>query len=86
MGRRRFQGERELVPRDIAQEIMKTRDLAFAERPRDSTVGNIFTYGGTDVVFAPYGDYWRQMRKICILELLSAKKVQSFSYVREDEV
>ncbi|XP_028754937.1 cytochrome P450 71D8-like [Neltuma alba] len=70
---------------DLAKQIMKTHDLSFAQRPQTSTA-KIFTYGGSDIAFAPYGDYWRQMRKICILELLSAKKVQSFSYVRQDEV
>lgn len=69
----------------MAKQIMKTHDLAFVQRPHASSV-KIFACGGTDVAFAPYGDYWRQMRKVCVLELLSSKKVQSFSYVRQDEV
>ncbi|XP_028754935.1 cytochrome P450 71D8-like [Neltuma alba] len=71
---------------DLAKQIMKTHDLAFVQRSQASIASKIFTYGRTDIAFAPYGDYWRQMRKICTLELFSAKKVQSFSYVREDEV
>ncbi|KAL1358660.1 cytochrome P450 71D8 [Arachis hypogaea] len=70
---------------DVAKEIMKTHDHAFLQRPEFHSVA-IFTYGSKDVAFAPYGDYWRQIRKMCTLELLSSKRVQSFAFIREQEV
>ncbi|KAJ6935248.1 hypothetical protein NC652_010300 [Populus alba x Populus x berolinensis] len=42
--------------------------------------------GEIPTLFAPYGAYWRNVRKICILELLSAKRVHWYSFVREEEV
>ncbi|KAI4329526.1 hypothetical protein MLD38_027907 [Melastoma candidum] len=69
----------------MAEEVLKTHDLALASRPRIFSAQHLF-YNSTDIAFSPYGAYWRHIRKICILELLSAKRVQSFSYVREEEI
>ncbi|CAN1329222.1 Cytochrome P450 71D8 [Linum perenne] len=70
---------------EAAKQVMKTYDLAFASRPY--MLGPcIFYYGFKDVAFAPYGEQWRQMRKLCVLELLSSKRVLSFRHIREEEV
>ncbi|KAK3028968.1 hypothetical protein RJ639_039995, partial [Escallonia herrerae] len=69
----------------IAKEVLKSNDIAFANR-QEVLATRVILYDNTDVAFAPYGDYWRQMRKICTLELLSAKKVRSFRSIREEEV
>ncbi|KAL8232505.1 hypothetical protein R6Q57_002283 [Mikania cordata] len=69
---------------DLAKQVMKTDDLSFATRPK-LLCAEIVGYNYTDIAFAPYGDYWRQMRKVSILELLSAKRVESFESVRDEE-
>nr|GLL44737.1 premnaspirodiene oxygenase-like [Ipomoea trifida] len=69
----------------LARAITKTHDLVFASRP-NIMVPDILYYKSTDVAFSPYGDYWRQMRKICVLELLSVKMVKSFCSFRQEEL
>lgn len=69
---------------EAAREIMKTHDLAFASRPRTTAFEKLL-YNLKDVAAAPYGDYWRQVKSICVLNLLSAKKVRSFRTLREEE-
>uniref|UniRef100_A0ACD5Z5Q8 Uncharacterized protein n=1 Tax=Avena sativa TaxID=4498 RepID=A0ACD5Z5Q8_AVESA len=70
---------------DAAREIMKTHGASFASRPLTSM--QQMAYGEDEgLIFAPYGDAWRQLRKICTVELLSSRRVQSFGPVREEEV
>ncbi|XP_062015712.1 phenylacetaldehyde oxime monooxygenase CYP71AN24-like [Rosa rugosa] len=70
---------------EMAKEVMKTHDTVFSSRPK-TTAANILVYGCHDIGFAPYGEYWRQVRKLCVLELLSLKRVQQFQYAREEEI
>ncbi|KAK9117350.1 hypothetical protein Sjap_016297 [Stephania japonica] len=69
----------------MAEEILKTHDAVFANRP-SMTTAKILLYGCVDIGFAPYSEYWRQMRKICVMELLSVRRVKTFKRMREEEV
>jgi len=68
-----------------AQAVLRTQDHIFASRAY-SPVTDILFYGSTDVVFSPYGEHWRQVKKIVTTHLLTNKKVQSYRHAREHEV
>ncbi|CAK8565717.1 unnamed protein product [Lathyrus sativus] len=70
---------------EMAKEVMKTHDLNFANRP-PLLAAEIITYGYKGMTFSPHGSYWRQMRKICTMELLSQNRVDSFRLQREEEL
>jgi cytochrome P450 len=63
----------------MAEQVLKTHDFIFTSRP-PTPAGRHF------LALAPYGDHWRHMRKICVLELLTARRIESFKHVREEEV
>nr|XP_027119443.1 cytochrome P450 71A2-like [Coffea arabica] len=69
---------------NAACQILKTHDLSFASRPKSGIPDKLF-YGSKDIAFAPYGEYWRQLKSISMLHLLSNKRIQSFQHVREEE-
>ncbi|GLJ45525.1 hypothetical protein SUGI_0958450 [Cryptomeria japonica] len=55
----------------MPKEFLKTNDLIFERR---------------NVALAPYGEYWRQIRKLCTMELLTANRTESFRWVRGEQV
>ncbi|XP_016434677.2 cytochrome P450 71A3-like [Nicotiana tabacum] len=69
---------------DSARDIMKTHDLVWSSRPKSSIADRLF-YGSKDIAFSPYGEYWRQVRSVTVLHLLSNRRVQSYRNVRDEE-
>ncbi|CAN1356342.1 Desmethyl-deoxy-podophyllotoxin synthase [Linum perenne] len=70
---------------EAAKQVMRTHDISFAQRPFHPHQAKVM-YGGINLIHAPYGDYWRQLRRIATLELLTARRVESLRRVREVEV
>lgn len=64
---------------------MKTNDLSFSSRPK-FTIPNILVFGSKDISLSPYGEYWRQLKSIVTIHLLSNTRVRSFHEVREQEI
>ncbi|CAI9267268.1 unnamed protein product [Lactuca saligna] len=69
---------------EAAREIMKTYDIIFASRPESKLIKKLL-YDGKTVSGSPYGDHWRQLKSIMVLQLLSTKRVRFFRSVREEE-
>jgi len=70
---------------EIAKEVLKNHDHVFSNRPI-SYGQNILCYNGSEIVFAPYGDFWREIRKICVIHIFSSKRVSYYSSIRIFEV
>ncbi|TXG52100.1 hypothetical protein EZV62_021269 [Acer yangbiense] len=69
----------------MAKEVMKTHDLQFCSRP--ALLGQqTLSYNGQDLVFTPYNDYYKEMRKLCAVHLFNSNRVYQYRPIREDEV
>jgi hypothetical protein len=70
---------------EAAAEVTRTNDLLFACRPGSATI-DAACGGSLGVIFSPYGEHWRQIRKFCIVEMLSARQVKRLEFIRDAEV
>ncbi|KAK6938744.1 Cytochrome P450 [Dillenia turbinata] len=70
---------------EMARECLHTNDKIFASRPH-LVAGEHMAYDNATFGFAPYGPYWREMRKIATIELLSNHRINSFEHIIEDEL
>ncbi|KAK9903836.1 hypothetical protein M0R45_000876 [Rubus argutus] len=70
---------------EAAKQVLKDNDVRCCSRPASSG-SRILTYNYLDLVFSPYGEYWRRIRKICVLEIFSVRRVESYRSIREEEV
>ncbi|EFJ21835.1 hypothetical protein SELMODRAFT_106240 [Selaginella moellendorffii] len=70
---------------DMAREILKTHDAKFSSRPY-FLVGEYFSYGYCGMGFTPGGEHWKNLRKLCATELFTINRIDSFEWVRKEEI
>ncbi|KAM5547213.1 trimethyltridecatetraene synthase [Rosa sericea] len=70
---------------EMAKQFLKTHDHVFASRPR-TAAGKYITYNYLNITWSPHSPYWRQGRKIFLSELFSSKRLESFAYIRVEEI
>lgn len=70
---------------ETARQFLKTHDLDCCTRPSFTSTSKL-SYDCSDIAFSPYGSFWREVRKICIIEFFSTKKVHKFQSIRQEEV
>ncbi|KAF3788112.1 Cytochrome P450 82C4 [Nymphaea thermarum] len=70
---------------EMAKECFTTNDLAFSNRPL-SAAAKYLADDGFMFPFAPYGDHWREMRRIAAEEMLSNRRIRSFGDVHASEI
>nr|AKO60176.1 1,2-dehydroreticuline synthase [Papaver rhoeas]AKO60182.1 1,2-dehydroreticuline synthase [Papaver rhoeas] len=64
-------------------------DIVFSNRPMPLSFKIIFNAGGIDsagLTQVPYGKYWRELRKICVHNLLSNQQLLKFRHLINSQV
>ncbi|KAL7118317.1 hypothetical protein ACP275_03G128800 [Erythranthe tilingii] len=77
-------GNSPVVIPELAKQFLRTHDASFASRPAFAA-GKYKCYNYRNMVWTPYGPYWKQARRIYHSEVFSAKRLESFEHVRVQE-
>jgi hypothetical protein len=70
---------------EMAKECFTTNDMVVSSRPKLVATEHL-AYKGAMFGIAPYGPYWREIRKITTLEVFSNRRVEQQQHVRVSEV
>ncbi|KAI3737188.1 hypothetical protein L2E82_27183 [Cichorium intybus] len=69
----------------LVEECFTKNDIILANRPR-MLFGKIIGVDYTSLAWAPYGDNWRNLRRIASIEILSVHRLNEFHDIRAEEV
>ncbi|RVW58375.1 Cytochrome P450 82C4 [Vitis vinifera] len=70
---------------EVAKECYTTKDKALANRPRSLAV-KLMGYDHAMFAFERHGPYWRDVRRLAMVELLSNRQHEMLKHVRDSEV
>ncbi|KAH6782260.1 hypothetical protein C2S51_007553 [Perilla frutescens var. frutescens] len=66
-------------------ECFTKNDIIFANRPSTLSTKH-FSYNNTTISIAPYGDHWRNLRRLATLEIFSPARIAAFTTTRRREL
>lgn len=68
-----------------AEECFTKNDIVFANRP-DFLMGKYTGYDYTTIVASPYGEHWRNLRRLSALEIFSSGRLNALAGIRREEI
>jgi hypothetical protein len=68
----------------LVKEVVGDQDITFANRS-PNIAALVFSYGGNDIAFAPYGPEWRMLRKVFVRDMLSNSNIDATYTLRINE-
>ncbi|XP_010437239.1 PREDICTED: cytochrome P450 81D11-like [Camelina sativa] len=71
--------------RSVAEECFTRNDIVLANRP-EIIMSKHVGYNSTNMIAAPYGDHWRNLRRIAAVEIFSSHRISTFMSIRKDEI
>lgn len=69
----------------MAKEFLKTHEASWSDRPHTEAAAYL-AYGSQDFSFAPYGPYWKFVKKLCMSELLGGRTLDLLQPIRRYEI
>ncbi|XP_011099348.1 cytochrome P450 81E8-like [Sesamum indicum] len=69
----------------IVEECFTKNDIVLANRPQ-FILAKYIGYNYTTLVASPYGEYWRNLRRLTTIEIFSTARLNKFQSIRHDEV
>ncbi|KAF3435659.1 hypothetical protein FNV43_RR22750 [Rhamnella rubrinervis] len=69
----------------VAQECFTANDKVFSTRPK-FLASKLMGYHHAMFGLAPYGQYWRDIRKLAVVELLSNHRLELLLHIRDSEI
>ncbi|CAO2831750.1 unnamed protein product [Amaranthus hypochondriacus] len=68
-----------------AEECFSQNDVVFANRPK-FIVGQHLGYNHSILIWSPYGDYWRNLRRVTTITMLSMRRINEAGPTRKVEI
>lgn len=69
---------------DVAKQLFKTHDILFSNRPGGCFFEQLTEY--RNITASRYGPHWRHLRKTCVHELFTQKRLEAYQATRLEEI